>query len=281
MTTKSIKQPIGDMLISNSAKCSLFRNPPGKEFSRYVFYPGCQLSGLAPELVIKTYAELRAHLPDVGLFLQCCGTPAKWAGQAELFQGSLRNILIKWQKIGRPTFIPACSTCYNMFKTHLSEIPVISLWEALADFVLPAVRTETGLVLAIHDSCTTRQEKQIHDSVRDLLRKLGYSINELPHCREKTVCCGNRGLMAYTHPEAAVRLTQLRMADSALDFVTYCITCQRVFIDKGKKAYYLLDLLYPEEKGEPILRGALEAPQLLANRQGLKKKLLEEVWMET
>ncbi len=278
---KSLKQPLGDMLVSNSPQCSLLRNPPGKEGSRYVFYPGCQLTGIAPELVMKTYALLREHLPDVGLFLQCCGTPAQWAGQKELFRGGVQKILKGWNELGRPVFIPACSTCYSMFRTHLSEIPVLSLWEVLADITAPAQPPEIGPALAVHDSCTTRQEKRIHDSVRVLLRKLGYSIEELPHCREQTVCCGNRGLMAYTHPEAAAGITRLRMSESALDFVTYCITCQHVFNDHGKRAYYLLDLVFPGESGNPVARGALEAPQLLANRLSLKKKLLEEEWMET
>ena len=272
--------PLGDLLASNSKNCILVKNPPGSNSSQYVFFPGCQLSGTAPHLVFKTYADLRKHLPEVGILLFCCGTPAQWSNQPELFQGGVQKFRRIWMELGKPVMITACSTCYQMFKMNLPEIKQLSLWEVLEQMDIPPCIPTSRETVALHDSCTTRQEKQIHDSVRKLLLRLGYSVEELPHSRESTICCGNKGLLPYTHPEAADRIAKIRMKESQADYVTYCVTCQQTFLSKGKRTAYLLDLFYgkkitalnTEERFDPSKRNE--------NRATLKKQLLEEVWGE-
>ncbi|WP_054695995.1 4Fe-4S dicluster domain-containing protein [Desulfosarcina cetonica] len=51
-----------DMAFSQSDAFSLARHAPGMDGSRYLFFPGCQLSASAPGHVRRVYAHLRTEL---------------------------------------------------------------------------------------------------------------------------------------------------------------------------------------------------------------------------
>jgi len=120
--------PLRDMGFSNSDQCALARNQPGTAASRYLFFPGCQLSGSSPVQVEQVYNLLTQKMAGgMGLMLRCCGAPADWSGRAELFRETLDEFTSHWQALGSPQLILACSTCYEIFKTHRPQLPIISL----------------------------------------------------------------------------------------------------------------------------------------------------------
>ena len=124
--------PLRDMAFSNSDKCTLARHQPGTTVSRYLFFPGCQLSASSPPQVEQVYALLTQKLAGgVGLMMRCCGAPADWSGHRALFQETLADFTSQWEGMGSPQLILACSTCYEIFKTHFPQAAIISLWEVL------------------------------------------------------------------------------------------------------------------------------------------------------
>ncbi len=271
-----------DMLFSNSERFALNRNQPGAPTSDYVFFPGCQLSASAPEQVEQVYGYLRAKLPGrTGLMLGCCGAPAEWAGRDDLLHGALAQLRANYQQLGRPTAILACSTCYQVFKTHLPEVQLLSLWEVLATFGLPAATAGAGAaVLAVHDPCTTRHEPQIQDSVRKILAQMGCQVEELPLSREKTECCSYGGLMWLANPDLAKDVVRRRIEASPADFVTYCAVCRDFFASRGKRTLHLLDLVYGQDLDARAQRPGPGWSQRHENRSRLKRELLREVWGE-
>jgi len=66
-----------DMAFANGDHCALARHAPGKDSSRHLFFPGCQLTACDPGGVAAAYDDLRARLGKVGLLLSCCGAPAR------------------------------------------------------------------------------------------------------------------------------------------------------------------------------------------------------------
>ncbi len=274
--------PLRDMEFSNSEKFALARHEPGKDASRFLFFPGCQLSASAPEYVEKIYAYLRAKLSGgVGLILRCCGAPARWAGQQGLFDGAMREIAGEWQDLGRPRFIAACSTCYQMLKNYFPAESVTSLWEIYDRMGLPEGSAEGDpCVVAVHDACTTREEKHIHESVRRILEKLNYSVQELENFGEETGCCGYGGLMCFANPELAVRVVERRVGESRLDYLTYCAMCRDRFAAQGKRTFHLLDLIHGVNKKELAGRKGPGYSQRHENRARLKNRMLREIWGE-
>ncbi|OPZ75521.1 MAG: NAD-dependent dihydropyrimidine dehydrogenase subunit PreT [Firmicutes bacterium ADurb.Bin456] len=275
--------PLRDMQFSNSEMFALARPEPGWDSSKYLFFPGCQLSASAPEYTGQAYSYLREKLTGgVGLMLRCCGAPADWVGRTELFQENLQEIAGLWDEMGKPTIILACSSCYEIFKGHLPEIEAVSLWEVMDRVGLPPVsasNTDLGK-LAVHDACSTRQEKHVHDSVRRILVKLGYEVEELEYSREKTECCGFGGLMSFANPELANKVIDRRIGESERDYVAYCAICRDKFANRGKRTFHLLDLIYGGGKSHLAERKDPGYSQRHENRARLKNKLLREIWGE-
>ncbi len=271
-----------DMAFSNGPLAALARHAPGSDHSDYVFFPGCQLSASAPEHVEKVYAHLRDRLPNVGLMLRCCGAPADWAGRTDLFAAALADFRADYERLGRPKVILACSTCYQMFKQHLPDVGIVSLWNLLDDIGLPEMARQAPTApLALHDPCTTRYESAMQDSARNVLATLGCPIEELPLSREKTECCSYGGLMWLANRDLAQTVVQRRIAEQPLDYVTYCAMCRDFFADQGKPTLHLLDLLYERDLATRAARPGPRFSQRHDHRALLKRRLLATLWEET
>ena len=273
-----------DMQFSNSDKFVLARNRPGTIKSGYAFFPGCQLAGSSPEYVEQVYGYLQDKLGDVGLMLRCCGAPADWAGRTDLFQSALADFIAQYRELNSPQLVLACSSCYQVFNTHLPDVPVISLWNLFDEHGLPDhAQTPIGSwrsAISVHDPCTTRYESHIQDSVRNILHRLGYQIEELPLSREQTECCSYGGLMWLANRDLAQAVVQRRIAESQADYVTYCAVCRDFFAARGKRTLHLLDLIYGQDPDGRATRPSPGYSERHENRARLKRELLKQEWGE-
>ncbi len=275
--------PLRDMLFSNSDKCAFARHQPGTVQSRFLFFPGCQLIASAPEHVKRVYTLLALRLSGgVGFMSRCCGAPADWSGRVELLRSVQEDFLALWRDLGSPRLILACSTCYEVFKTHLPDVRITSLWETLDSLGLPeSVKAEKREVIAVHDACTTRNESAIQESVRNILRRLGFEIEELPLSRDKTECCGYGGLMFFANRDLAKSAIRRRIEQSPLDYLAYCAMCRDYLASSGKRALHLLDLMFETPRDEAALRKGPVYSQRHENRVRLKNAMLRKWWGET
>ncbi|SDF34878.1 pyridine nucleotide-disulfide oxidoreductase/dicluster-binding protein [Sporomusa acidovorans] len=273
-----------DMEFSNSERFVLNRHQPGFTASKMVFFPSCQLAASSPQVIRKIYNFLCEKIDGgVGLMLGCCGAPANWAGQEGLFKKTVQKIERNWRALGSPKVITACPSCFSMFKRNLPDMPVEMIWTVLESIGLPA-GTESGMEpqrLAIHDSCTTRHEVELQTSIRNILSKLGHKIEELPHNRDHTTCCGYGGLMIYVNKEVAHKVISKRIKESETDYVTYCAMCRDNFASQGKHVYHLLDMIFSNEQDNLAEREVPGYSQRQENRAHVKTSLLREIWGET
>ncbi len=267
-----------DMAFSQGNQCTMVRHQPDSTASDYVFFPGCQLSGSDPQHVTAVYDYLQSTLSGgVGLWLDCCGAPAEWAGRTDLMQEALNAFQARYETMGKPTLVLACSTCHQMFKTHLPELEMVSLWEVFDEHGLPeSAPSRLADVVCIHDPCTTRHEPQIHDSIRRIVGGLGYTIDELELSRERTTCCSYGGLMWFANRDLAKNVIQRRINENQADYVTYCAMCRDFFAAQGKRTLHVLDLIFgAEQTSRPGYSQRRE------NRARLKRIMLSTLWGET
>ena len=269
-----------DMAFSNGPAATLARRAPGSARSEYVFFPGCQLGASTPEHVERVYAYLRETLPNVSLSLRCCGAPAEWAGRSDLFDATLAAFRADYAALGGGQVILACSTCYQMFKTHLPDVPIVSLWEIFDAHGLPETAADADLALAIHDPCTTRYERAVQDSARNVARAAGCAVEELPLNRERTECCSYGGLMWLANRPLAETVAQRRVAAHPADYVTYCAMCRDFFAAQGKPTLHLLDVLFEQDLAARAARPGPRFSQRHDNRAQLKRRLLAQLWEE-
>jgi Fe-S oxidoreductase len=272
---------IQDMEYSGSDAFALARHEPGRSASYLVFYPGCQLSGSAPWQVEKIYSYLRGKVEGgVGLMLGCCGVQADWAGEKDRFLETLEGIRSQWADLGKPVMALACPTCYMVFKQRLPEIAVEFMPLLLERLGLPEFPASGPRTLAVHDSCTTRYEKEIQDSIRRILGRLGHTVEELKTSRELTECCGFGGLMQISNRRLAHQVVDRRIGASDSDYLVYCSMCRDNFANRGKATYHLLDLLFGDESGKVAARPPVGYSRRHDNRARLKARMLREIWGE-
>ena len=269
--------PVRDMLFSNSDEFSLCKDDPAASGCRYLFFPGCQMAATMGDYISPTYDYLRQKLGPVGLFLGCCGAPADWAGQEQLFKTTMAELIAKWEEMDQPTMIVGCTTCYQQFKAVRPDMQLVSLWQVFAEQGLPEVERHPHPV-AVHDACTARHETEIQEAVRKILAEAAYPVEELLFSREKTKCCGYGGLVFYGDPAMAEGFLQARAAESPLDYVAYCSVCRDYFVRAGKPAYHLLDIIWGRDTADQARSKGASISRKEDNRRSLKRELLQKYW---
>jgi len=135
-----------------------------------------------------------------------------------------------------------------------------------------ATQTKT---FSVHDSCKARWERGIQDSVRALVKEIGYEIEEMEYSREKTRCCGMGGMMPYADIELSSKITKLRIGEAPHDMLTYCLGCREAFAAYKKPAVSILDLIFNPNWEEAKLQ-APKTGKIRRENQAKLKTLIQE-----
>ena len=217
--------------------------------AKKIFMPGCSLPSYNPEAVKKTATYLKQVFPDMGAVQNCCGKPTAAIGQAELFKERFGMLQADFDKVGAEEVIVACQSCFGMIKKNSKSQKPVSLWSLLPEIGLPeelrGKAKNSDVVFTIHDSCSTRYEKDLQDGIRWILNELGYKTREPKHTRENTRCCGFGGMVVPANPDLATRVIQRRVDEFETDHVVvYCAACRASMTGVGTKSWHILDLLW-------------------------------------
>ena len=263
-----------DMLFSNG-DAFLSRPQPGYEHCRYVFFPGCQASAIAPATVRAAYEDLCARLDGgVALMLGCCGAICDWAGRYEMQESTRTFILNELSKLGDPVIIAGCPTC----KKELTESvggEIVGIWDVLEKIGLPEGAKGLDRPAALHDSCGARGDAQTQQTIRKLAAELGCTLEETEYSGDRSPCCGYGGLTAYANPEVAQEITQKALERSDAPYISYCMACRDRFARQGRESRHILELVYGTDAGAPP-----DISEKRYNRLNLKRELLWELWQE-
>jgi succinate dehydrogenase/fumarate reductase-like Fe-S protein len=138
-----------DMKFTDGPEAQLSRIPVGYNQSRYVFFPGCQLGASDPQYVMKSYRWLLARQPNTALMLNCCGSPAEWAGDEKIHGAALAKLREQWLALGKPTAVFACPTCKQKFGRYLPEIQGIFLYNLISEWGISPAADGGGEIISI------------------------------------------------------------------------------------------------------------------------------------
>ena len=267
---------VQDYLFTETDDVRVVRPAPNGEKGKYAFFPGCQLGGVVPEAVLKTYGLLLEKMPDTSYMAACCGVPAHWAGKGELFQEHLKRLREDWASLGEPTLILACVTCQKTFEAFLPEISTVSLYTLLADYSFPDALAGAGERVAVFDPCASRRWEESQKSVRDLAQMAGYELEELENSGPEAVCCGYGGHAHIAKNGYTDRITAKRVGESDLPYLAYCANCKESFVEQGKACKHILEVLF----GLDTQQEAVKKSDRRQNRRQLKADMLETFWGE-
>ena len=73
---------------------------------------------------------------------------------------------------------------------------------------------------------------------------MGLSLEPLPLQEKWTACCSYGGHGRLADPAFSEFVREKRVSESDLPYITYCINCRDSFMEEGKEAPHLLNLLF-------------------------------------
>ncbi|HAS88958.1 MAG TPA: 4Fe-4S ferredoxin [Desulfovibrio sp.] len=270
-----------DMDFADSSTCALVKHQPGTTQSKYVFFPGCQLSASDPGAIERTYAHLCSTLDGgTGLMLRCCGAPADWGGQKEIFERKMESLKRDWESLGHPQIIAACPSCIKILQQELPDAEIISLWSALSSEVDQLKEPPETALLSLQDPCSARDNHELMNDVRMLLSGINVTFNEPELSGSLTECCGFGGLLANANEPLSRKVAERRAEKLDHDGVTYCAMCRDMLAKAGKRCQHILDIIFPDGDADPAGRTAPGYSARRENRVRLKETLLRETWNE-
>jgi Fe-S oxidoreductase len=196
------------------------------------FNPGCALSIYKPEMEVEIMKFLNKYYGEVALHKTCC------KHDPQLESGSL--------------IINVCPGCDKRFSTLYEGISTISLWEildGLDSFDYPDYK---GLKISVHDSCDVRNKPQVHEAVRNVLKKMNIEIVETRFIGPDSKCCGD-----VYYPKFPIEKIHEKMCERADsmpcdDVCVYCVSCIKAMHIGGKAPRHLVDLLMNEQTEQQI-----------------------------
>ena len=278
---KTSKMPISahdfalrDMTFSNSDRCSLTLKANSSSTCDFLLFTGCQLPASNPEYVPQIYQSLSSVLPNLGVMLRCCGAPADWSGEEELFSQTMSEFKSQWLSLGKPVLVLACTSCLRMFRQHLPEIKSLSIWEVFAQHNLYPAGRIYDRPLAVHDPCTSRYEDDWQNSIRAGLHAMNIDFHELKMSGKLTECCGYGGAAWLAHPELVKDILRRRIGEDQADYLTYCVMCRDLLAGEGKPALHLFDVIYGSDLTRLANRKAPDYSQRHENRIRAKQKMI-------
>ncbi len=226
---------------------------------RKAFIAGCALSSYNPQLVLKTIEHLKTVYPDLSVIQKCCGKPTKAIGQDEKFHERFDGLTKDLQDCDVDEVIVACQSCMKTMSLN-PNVKVTSLWSLFPQIGLPKALVGkakgSDMVFSMHDSCSVRPYKDIHDGIRWIMDQLGYTYVEPEKTREFTRCCGFGGMVVPANPDIAKRVMERRVGDFPTNaVVTYCAACRQSMLMGGAEAWHILDLVYGD-----VVRKGQKAP---------------------
>jgi len=247
------------------------------EGSDTVFFPGCTLAGTRPGKTFKLYEHLKKGIPALGIVLDCCMKISHDLGREEHFSAMFQEMKTFLVDNGVRNVIVACPNCHRMFKEHGDGLSVKTVYEVLSENDLPQAE-DFKEVVTIHDPCAVRFEVPAHSAVRSLITKLGLTIEEMPHHREKTLCCGEGGFVERISPDLARGWGATRKEEAkGRRMITYCAGCTNL-LNRLTATNHVLDLLFEPKKTLAGKAKVSRAPITYLNRLRLKsqfKKLID------
>lgn len=225
--------------------------PEKSKKTKYVLIPGCTVPASMPKAVEDTLRHMKETLGDenVAVILQCCAKPTEIIGESDLFNERYSRVQNEIEKLNADVIVTLCPSCFNTYKKYSGK-KVISYWDLMKEEIgIPVKQKEIGsasdVIFNIHDSCPTRNMTSHHDSVRWILKELGYKIEEMKNIRENTRCCGVGGMLGCINANLYKEIVDRRVSDATQKhIISYCGSCRGSMELGGLDSLHILQLIH-------------------------------------
>ena len=254
---------------STSKRFTFYGLPAGCDTA---LFPGCALAGTRPRRVMQLFEHLQEFFPNLGIVLDCCTKPSHDLGRSDYFQAMFSEMQHYLAGHGIKNILVACPSCHAVFKQYGKGLVTRSVYEILAREFWQPESFFPAEPLTIQDSCVSRFEKEVQNSVRKLIRSRGISVEEMKHHGKKTLCCGEGGGAHFVAPDLAGNWALQRGKEAhGKRIITYCAGCAH-FLERVAPTVHLLDLIFDPAASLAGRAKVAKSPITYLNRLLLKWK---------
>jgi glycolate oxidase iron-sulfur subunit len=201
----------------------------GETRKRVLLLAGCAQQVLRPEINDATIRLLAKRGVEVVVAANagCCGALVHHMGKEAAALEQARNNIRAWSKEMARAPVDAiivnasgCGTTVKDYGHMLSGDGELASWAAkissmtqdvtefLAAYDLGPPTRWSSLRVAYHSACSMQHGQRIVAEPRNLLRKAGFTLVEIP---EGHICCGSAGTYNILQPEIAGQLRQRKL----------------------------------------------------------------------
>lgn len=212
----------------------------------YIYYPSCNFTKNFPETAKKIREYMKTQ-PDVKV-AGCCHVTGELPKEGDVI-------------------VTVCMSCMVLLEERRPDVKSINLFEFLltrADFPWPDRKGETW---ALQDCFRARGKHELHEAVRECMKKMGVDIVECPPSRDEADYDGSF-LLHEAYPQC-VKEAPKYFVDYLKDYitvkpkeewpavyekrvrelpckdvVTYCNVCTSSLKEAGANAKHLAELLF-------------------------------------
>ncbi len=214
---------------------------------RVVFYPGCMITYVYPEIGRALVAVLGSAGIGVALPLEnhCCGVPMLMHGDTDTARELAQALVQTLEEMPGEAVLTACPTCGSALKHFIPRLlagdpewgpraeavagRAADATEYLAERAdLPAASAPAGLRVTYHDPCHLARGQGVRSQPRELVTRVaGHELAELASAE---VCCGGAGSFLLTHAALSEKIGARKAAEVAATgadvVVTSCPGCR-------------------------------------------------------
>ncbi len=225
--------------------------PPPTEEGEIPVLLGCRFLERSEDA--KRYLEILTKLgikPKV-FDETCCGMPFAVLGYKDDFKNQQDEFR---KRLPSKEIICLCTTCVFFIRKAYPDLKAIYVIDEVVKRLPEANHKKLGIKATYHDPCNVARGMNMVNEPREILKRIGVEIIELPTSGKQAECCGGGGGVLVTDKKLAEKLAKKRV-DQALEIgvnniVTLCPTCEFNLINVAKtnngnlKVHNVLDLVW-------------------------------------
>jgi Fe-S oxidoreductase/nitrate reductase gamma subunit len=200
-------------------------NNPAPEI---LYWPGCSgaydmRNQKVSAAFIKLLEMANVNFSIIGNEGKCCGDPVRRLGNEYLFFTLASENIKVMNDYGIKKIVTQCPHCFHVLKQEYPEFggnyEVIHHTQYLYQLIQAGRLTlnpaKSFQSITYHDSCYLGRYHKIYNEPRELLKAAGFSILEMAHHHENSVCCGAGGGQMWLKETEGQLINELR-TDEAL-----------------------------------------------------------------
>ncbi|MCX7862794.1 MAG: (Fe-S)-binding protein [Bacteroidales bacterium] len=212
---------------------------------------------------VKILNYLNIDFAVLGTEETCTGDPARRAGNEMLYQMQAMQNIETFNRYEIKKIITTCPHCFNILKNEYPDLgstcQVFHYTELIDQWIkenkLPKIHN-TQRNCTYHDPCYLGRANNIYNQPRNIIKSMGYQINEMHKNKSFALCCGAGGAQFFKESEPGTKEINVLRTEQALEtqtntIITSCPFCITMLTD-GLKTLHKEEEIYVKDIAEVI-----------------------------